>query len=88
MAGAFRVGGGEGAGGDGDFVLIGQGRHVLSNSCYRDLAPKKEAQDKHFGCDTPSRFKYMFGNIQQYPPSEAVLLGTISTNLQTWAYIC
>lgn len=45
VAGAFRVGGGVGAGGDGDFVLIGQGRHVLSNSCYREIVVEKLESD-------------------------------------------
>eukprot|EP00441_Pelagodinium_beii_P017403 CAMPEP_0197664590 /NCGR_PEP_ID=MMETSP1338-20131121/58732_1 /TAXON_ID=43686 ORGANISM="Pelagodinium beii, Strain RCC1491" /NCGR_SAMPLE_ID=MMETSP1338 /ASSEMBLY_ACC=CAM_ASM_000754 /LENGTH=899 /DNA_ID=CAMNT_0043243271 /DNA_START=33 /DNA_END=2732 /DNA_ORIENTATION=- len=45
VAGAFRVGGGDGAGGDGDFVLIGQGRHVLSNSSYREIVVEKLESD-------------------------------------------
>eukprot|EP00929_Paragymnodinium_shiwhaense_P107762 TRINITY_DN74124_c0_g1_i1.p1 TRINITY_DN74124_c0_g1~~TRINITY_DN74124_c0_g1_i1.p1 ORF type:complete len:906 (+),score=218.50 TRINITY_DN74124_c0_g1_i1:209-2926(+) len=45
VAGAFRVGGGEGSGGDGDFVLIGQGRHVLDSSKYREVVIRKLETD-------------------------------------------
>eukprot|EP00931_Biecheleriopsis_adriatica_P102573 TRINITY_DN77520_c0_g1_i1.p1 TRINITY_DN77520_c0_g1~~TRINITY_DN77520_c0_g1_i1.p1 ORF type:complete len:911 (+),score=257.60 TRINITY_DN77520_c0_g1_i1:44-2734(+) len=46
VAGAFCVGGAEGSGAkDGDFVLIGQGRHVLESSKYREIVIEKLESD-------------------------------------------
>lgn len=45
IAGAFRVGGDKGSG-DGDFVLFGQGRHVLDTSAYREVVVAKLDSDK------------------------------------------
>lgn len=51
VAGAFRVGKAEEAdGSDGDFVLIGQGRHVLDSSRYREVVISKlEASQVQLG---------------------------------------
>jgi hypothetical protein len=51
LAGAFRVSGQknlaaeEKASGDGDFVLLSQGRHVLDSSSYRDIVISKLDKD-------------------------------------------
>lgn len=51
VAGAFHVGSRRGdadadaAGTDGEFVLLGQGRHVLDSSCYRDIVCVKLESD-------------------------------------------